>query len=327
MNEAALPISFFGKIPTRGDFVKASDSHHLMFLLDRWAGNALELLAREADWKRIYDETKSMNFAFLGSRSKQVIAGHYLPSHDSSQRRFPFLSATRMEVPVPMDFIGRSPLVLSRLWASLFRMSRDMVDTADPSDPLRAMSDARLSLNLAPAAYDASFFDFLDMQMIGSLQDILRQTGHGQIVLKWVLPALGLLLQPALTGAAVYIEKGLSLPLPRDPLYRPLVAAFWLDLVAGFVGRSDYELAVLIKEEDVPRLVLGFNGADGNTLHSVLDARAGRERLIRLDDAEWVDEQLRADNALRKLASYLESDELSLYSARQVFRETFLGAC
>ena len=44
------------------------------------------------------------------------------------------------------------------------------------------------------------------------------------------------------------------------------------------------------------------------------------------DDAEWVEDQLSGDYALNKLASYLDRGDLSLRSARQVFRETFLGA-
>ncbi len=326
MSEVTVPVSFFGKLPSRGDFVKTSDSHQLMILLDRWAGQGLELLSKDAAWKQIYDDAPALNFAFLGSRSKLAIAGHLLPSGDASQRRFPFLSATRLEVSPPLDFIARSPLAFSRLWATLGRMSSEAVKAQDASESLRKMMEARLLLNAVPSAYDAPFFDFLDMQTMGSLQDILRESGHGQVVLKWALPALGLLLQPALTGAAVHIEKGLSLPLAKDPLYRPLVAAFWLDLVAGFVGRTDFELAVLMGDGAAPRLIVGFNGADGNTLHSAMDLQAGREQLIRVDDAEWVEEQLQSEYGLHKLASYLERDELSLRSARQVFRETFLGA-
>jgi len=326
MNEVAVPVSFFGKLPSRGDFVKTSDSHQLMILLDRWAGQGLELLSQDAAWKQIYDDAPALNFAFLGSRSKLAIAGHFLPSGDAAQRRFPFLSATRLEVSPPLDFIARSPLAFSRLWTVLSRMSRQAVAAQDASETLRNMMETRLSLNVVPTAYDAPFFDFLDMQTLGTLQDILHESGHGQVVLKWAVPALGVLLQPALTGAVVHIEKGLSLPLPRDPLYQPLVAAFWLDLVVGFVSRADFELAVLIKEGTSPRLIIGFNGADGNTLHSALDIQAGREQLIRLDDAEWVEDQLQDDYALNKLASYLDRDELSLRSARQGFRQTFLGA-
>jgi len=326
MSESTAQVSYFGKLPSRGDFVRSQDNHQLLALLDRWTGQGLELLSQDVDWKRAYDDAPPLNFAFLGSRNRSVIAGHLLPSHDASQRRFPFLSATHLQVAPSQEFIARSPLAFSRLWSALARSSREAVAADEASATLRQLADTRLALGTGSSAYDAPYFDFLDMQVLDSLQVTLAQAGHQRFNARWTLPALGLLLQPALAGAAMPIDKGLSLPLPRDALYRPLVAAFWMDLVSGFLARADFELAVLVNENGPPRLVIGFNGADGNILHSVLDARAARGRLIEVDDAEWVEDQLSGDYALNKLASYLDRGDLSLRSARQVFRETFLGA-
>src|SRR5690606_25973473 len=117
--EGAPPGSYFGKLPSRGDFVRTPDSHQLMMLLDRWAAQGLELLAGDPGWKQSYDQAPALHFAFVGSRSRLAIGGHYLPSRDSSQRRFPFLVATRSEVAQPLDFIGSSPLAMSRLWPRL----------------------------------------------------------------------------------------------------------------------------------------------------------------------------------------------------------------
>lgn len=327
--ETALPVSYFGKLPSRGDFVRTPDSHPLMVMLDRWAGQGLELLARDPGWKQLYDDAPAMHFAFLGSRSRLAIGGHFLPSRDSSQRRFPFLAATRIEVAQPLAFIGRSPMALSRLWASLARHSAQAVAADDASGPLRALAESRASINPDPQLYEAPFNDFVELQDIGSLQDLLRQSGHPELRLRWLLPALGLLLQPVVAGGSAQIDKALALPLPRDVLYRPLVAAFWLDLVAGFLTRVDVELALLVIEgsamESRPRLLVAFNGADGRTLQAALDPQLAREQIIRVDDAEWVDDQIAGDYALNKLVSYLDRDDLSLRAARAIFNETFLG--
>lgn len=326
MSEVAIPVGYFGKLPSRGDFVRTPDNHQLMNLLDRWAGDGLELLSQDIAWKQSYEAAQPMHFAFLGPRSRLVIAGHMLPSRDASERRFPFIAATHLQVQPSTDFVARSPLAFSRLWTALTRMTRAAVAAEDAGGPLRDIVDTRFSLNPAPGAYDASFQDFLDMQVLDSLEDALAEAGHGRVVLKWALPALGLLLQPALSGAKMPIDKGLSLPLPRDPLYRPLAAGFWLDLVSGFLARADVELALLINEGERPRLMIGFNGADGRILHSAIDPRVAAERLINVDNAEWVEDQLQGDYGLNKLASYLDRGDLSLRAARQVFRETFLGA-
>lgn len=333
------PPSYFGKLPSRGDFVRSAENHQLMALLDRWAGHGLELLADDPDWKRLYDDAPPLHFAFLGSRSRVAIGGHYLPSRDSSQRRFPFLAAARFEVARPLAFIGRSPLALSRLWSSLARNARQAVDADDATGPLLALAAAQVAISPDPQVYDAPFDDFIDLQDIASLQGLLRQAGHPGLRLRWLLPALGLLLQPVITGGAARIDKGLALPLPRDPLYRPLVAAFWLDLVAGFIARADFELAVLLSDGVTgaggvagavggygPQLLVGFNGADGHTLQAALDPRAAGERLIRVDDAEWVEDHIGGDYALNRLVSYIDRDELTLRAARKAFNETFLGA-
>ena len=345
--DTSLPISYFGKLPSRGDFVRTPENQQLMVLLDRWAGQGVELLAQDPDWKQLYDRSAPLHFAFLGSRSKLAIGGHFLPSRDASERRFPFLSATRFEVAHPLGFVGRSPLALSRLWAHLARVGKQALAAQDAGDVLRELADGRIVVNPDPASYEASFTDFLDMQDMASLQDLLRQSGHAQLQLKWLLPALGLLLQPVLTGGASQIDKALALPLPRDGLYRPLVAAFWLDLVSGFIGRADVELAILIRDgvrapeggsagdgsrpaetarwDALPQLIIGFNGADGRTLHAALDPRVASEQIIRVDDADWVEDHVGADYALNKLVSYLQRDDLSLRIARKAFTETFLG--
>lgn len=324
--EVSVAVSYFGKVPSRGDFVRTADNHQLMGLLDRWAGNSIELLSKSPDWKRLYDEAPDVHYGFMGSRSKLVVCGHFLPSRDASQRRFPLLSAIRVDVANPLGFIARSPLALSRVWTGLSRKAHDAVDAEDASLPLQALAEVRYDLSTDPSAYTAPFDDFLEMQTVGSLQRILRESGHDAVVMRRLLPALGLLLQPVLSGNGVNIDKGLELPLPKDPLYRPLVGAFWLDLVAGFISRGDFELAVLVRDEAAPRMIVGFNGADHQTLRAALDPQFAAEHLIRVHDAEWVDEQLPNDYGLNKLASYVDRDELSLKAARRIFGETFLGA-
>ena len=318
----------FGKLPGRGDFVRTPDQHALMLTLDRWAGGSIELLARNPDWKRLYDTALPMHFAFLGSRSRHGIGGHFVTSRDASHRRFPFLAATRFQTSAPLAFIGRSPLALSRLWSALGRFAREAVAADDPGDALRSLGDLRIAVSSDPQDYDAPFSDFADLQGMGALQRLLRETGHPRLRLDQVLPALGLLMQPLIVGGPGRIDKALALPLPRDTLYRPLVAAYWLDLIGGFLGRAEFELVLLLQEGDqsvAPRLLVGFNGADPRTLHAALDPQVAEDQIIRVADADWVQDELDGDYALNRLASFLGHDDLPLRLARGYFNETFLG--
>ena len=325
--ELRLPVGCFGKLPGRGDFVGGEESHQLMHVLDRWSGHALELMTRNPAWRELYDQAPPLHFAFLGSGNRVAVAGHFLPSRDASGRRFPFLLACRMEVARPLGFIGRSPLALSRPWSLMAALGREAAQDAAPA--LRRIAATRIAIDPGARAWDAAFNDFLELQDVAALEALLEGPGGSRPCLRQVLPALGLLLQPV-AAAGGGVDKGLSLPLPVDPLYRPLVAAFWLDLVSGFLARADFELVLLQPADDTsgarrPRLLLGFNGADARTLQAALDPAAAAGHFIAIDDAAWVDGQLSADYALHGLASHLDHGDLALGTARAAFNRSFLG--
>ncbi len=324
--ELTLGISYFGKLPNRGDFLKnPANNHQLIASIDRWAGQALELLSRDVAWKQLYDLGRPLNFAIMGSRNRQVVAGHLLPSTDESGRRFPFAAAVSMEVPQPLAFISRSPLAFARLWARLERGARQAHDAADPLTPLAELAENRANVNVLYESLNPAFQDFLEMQTLESMQRLLADAGK-PVSVRRILFALGILLQPVMSAGSAGMGKGLVLPLPSDPMYRNLVACLWLDLLAGFLGRADFELLVLMRHAGPAMLAVGFKGLKGSNLQAMFDPHTLESDYIDLYDPEWVDEHIHGDPGVRKLATYTENDGLSLRTARDTFRETFLGA-
>lgn len=324
--ELALNISYFGKLPGRGDFLKApAGNPQLMATLDRWAGQSLEQLSQDVAWKQLYDMGHPLNFALLGSRSRVAIAGHLLPSADASGRRFPFMAAVSMEVPQPLAFFSRSPLAFTRVWARLERESQVARSADDPAPVLGALVDNRANVNVLYETLNPAFQDFLEMHSLASLGNILA--GHPQPVsMRRILLGLGILLQPVMSSGASRIGKGLLLPLPADPLYRNLISTLWVDLIAGFLGRADFELLLLQRHGPQPVLAVGFNGIQGRGLQAMFDPRVAEQDFIALYDPAWVEDHTHEDPTLRKLSTYAEQDDLSLRTARNTFRETFLGA-
>ncbi|MEA5669422.1 type VI secretion system-associated protein TagF [Stenotrophomonas sp. ATCM1_4] len=318
-------VSYFGKVPSRGDFVRTADNHQLLGWLDRWAGESLELLSQSPDWKQRYDAAPDIHYAFLGSRSKTVLCGHLLASRDASERRFPLLSVVRLDATDPLPFIGRSPLAMSNAWSGLARLARQAYQDDDATEALSRLGEARFSISTEVGDYNGSFQDFLEGCTVGELEQRLREAGHGDVSLKHMLPAMGMLLQPVLSGGDVNIDKALVLPLARDAVYRPLIAAFWLDMISSFVSRGDFELSVLVRNDATPTMVVGFNGADRQVLRAVLDPSDDSGFLIHLKHAEWVEEYLGSDYNLNRLGSFLDRDDLALATARKLFGETFLG--
>ena len=319
------PVGYFGKIPSRGDFVKGSDNPALIKVLDDWLAKAMELMSADARWKLSYDAVAPLHFAFIGPRRRHAIAGHIVASSDQSSRRFPFLMMSTMEVADPGAFVPDAPLVLNRLWNRLESLSNGVVTATDPSAPLQDAATYTIDLDLRTAAYDAAFEDFLDMQTVGALDGMLAQAGYEGSV-RQILLALGLLLQPVLASSSSRLEKSLLLPLPTDPMYRNLVAAFWMHLITPFLARADFELAMFITRiEQKPVFVLGFSGASAQTLQAIMDPQAGQERHITFDQLDWVEEQVDDDYAIKKLSTYLAQANLSLKSALDSLCTAFIG--
>jgi type VI secretion system protein ImpM len=322
-----VPLAYFGKLPSRGDFVRSPSQAGLIQTLDRWLSQGIELMATDARWKEVYDRQPSAHFAFLAVNSPRAIAGHLSASTDASGRRFPFVTAGAFDVGAPLEFMPHAPMVLARLWSRFEQAARSARAAEDATQVLGELAQLEVELDTAPAAYDASVRDFIELESIGSLQVLLRQAGH-PIDVRQTMLALGLLLQPVLASDGQSLSKGLSLPLPADPFYRPVVATFWLELVVPFLQRGDFEVALFLPRSEgptPPTLAISFSGGSAAHLRAILDPVAAQEAFVDPTPADWVEDQVRDDYAVKKLSSYLQQPQLSLRQAMATFREAFLG--
>ena len=166
---------------------------------------------------------------------------------------------------------------------------------------------------------------FWTFKQLGALDSMLAQAGFKGTA-RQILLALGFLLQPVMASSSSRLEKSLILPLPSDPMYRYLVASFWMHAITPFLLRADFELALFFTHiHESPTMVIGFSGASAHTLHAIMDPQAGLEQHIAFEDAHWVEEQVEADYGMKKLSSYLVQPNLSLKSALDSFHTAFIG--
>jgi type VI secretion system protein ImpM len=315
----AARIGYFGKLPSRGDFIKAGDNLALANLLDAWLAEVMNLLSEDPRWKLNYDATSPVNFAFTGTRSRRAIAGRMIASSDSSQRRYPFLAMSTFEVDAPPVFLPQSPLVLARLWEALELRTADVLSAAAPEAALRALSATPVEVDPSDSRHEQCFFDFLDQHDIRTLAAMLSQAPVRRTIL-----AIGLLLQPVRRSDAERLDKSLVLPLPMAVSQRYQVAAFWLDLIAPFLRQADFELSLFFTDQrGRPALVIGFGGAAPETLAAIIDPHSATEQQISFEYAGWVDELIAGDSKVQKLSAYLEQERLSLRSVCALFHETF----
>ncbi|WP_426162997.1 type VI secretion system-associated protein TagF [Pseudoduganella sp. R-32] len=317
MNAQSQRVAYFGKLPGCADFVRSPGDQVLVELMDQWLAAVMQRLAGNPRWRQHYDACPPLDFAFIGTRSRQVVCGRLLASRDQSERRFPFTCMAVHQVAKPRDFLPCSPLALAPAWEGLAVAAG--AATAAATRPVDGILPVALR-ELAPA--QASLDDYLAHACLDSLENSLAAQ-QGSMPVRNLLLALGLLLSP-LSEHPPVTARSLALPLPRDAVLRAPVAAFWMSLAAPLLARQDLEIAMFLAPvAGQPSLVLGLDGANPASLYSVIDPEAGQDGMVVLGDCAWAEAAAHGDAPLQRLSACLEQGQLGLPVAMQLFHETF----
>ena len=147
---SSVRLAWFGKVASRGDFVRSAQDGALTQMLDHWLTQALELLSVDPQWKQFYDRAEPTHFAFLSVRARHALAGHLVPSSDSSGRRFPFVVTGAFEVDHPTAFMGHAPIALTRLWSRLEQVARQTFESGDAAAVLQGASQQQPEIDVSP---------------------------------------------------------------------------------------------------------------------------------------------------------------------------------
>ncbi len=320
-----LPL-YFGKIPSRADFVKSDGGIKVIALLDDWIARGMELLLEEPGWKKSFDGAGMIDFLFVGSRSRYAICGQMLASRDSSARRFPFLAATLFESEDAPGFLPFSGLALYEHaihQRTLVRQAAKTTDATSATSALAALTTADLPGWPADLTYQERYADHLATTILEDMATGLSPPSEKASMRNMVL-ALGYLLQSIRTHGGRTPVKGLSLPLPHEPENMALAKCFWLDLVTTFLPGTGFELGIFVCTHfSAPRMFVTFNASAPRNFMILFDARAAQECLIDISQAAWVDDHPMQDPAITRLASYLEHGELGLHELTRTFRQCF----
>lgn len=320
------PSSFyFGKITSRGDFVKSGTGTKVIDLFDRWIAQGMEKLLENPGWKQSYDNAGAIDFLFLGTRKRHAISGSLIPSSDASNRRFPFIAATLFEIDHPLAFLPFSPLILERHLNHQRALIHHAAKAHDASDALATLDDNSFEVELAREKLEENYRHFLLNTSIAGLGNALA-IHDIDTTIRQILLGVGYLLRPLLTNPALLPQKAIAFPLPRDPARLALVKALWLDLTSIFLARVDFELSIFCCNHfGRPKLIVGFNGTTASTFQALFDEPVALEYLIDVSHSTWVDECIGLDPSVLKLSSYLEHGELSLEKMTSTFHQCFSG--
>ena len=329
--EQQSELIYFGKLPSRGDFIRNAQAGPITQVFDEWVSGAMDLLSADPRWKLIYDSHNRINFAFFDNKANHVVAGTLACSQDSSARRFPLICAVNLECEMPSGAASKSgkgvafrglPLYLAHVWAQTEHwVTLGMSDVSEST--LQAFSEATVRLDNLPENLMAVYQSFCDSMSIDTVQSLL-EVNNKRVNFRQAVMGLGLLLQPTLSNRGSSLSKGLSLPLPNDEYFVPLVSSLWMDLLYGFTAHMDAEFSLLKSCGIGSKLCVGFNGASSRALHAQFVEDAG-ECHIDIAEADWIEQYLDSDYGLKKLSVYLQHPNLSLSKLKETFNEVFLG--
>jgi type VI secretion system protein ImpM len=96
MNGTAVTVGFFGKIPSRGDFIRAGLSQDFTRAWDGWLQDVLPVSRRRfgAHWDEAWRAAPIWRFALAaGQAGPRPVLGLLLPSIDRAGRQFPLTIA------------------------------------------------------------------------------------------------------------------------------------------------------------------------------------------------------------------------------------------
>lgn len=320
----SLPL-YFGKLPSRGDFVRSSSGSALIRSLDAWMSQTMDLLAQDTRWKLIYDAAAPVHFAVIGPHTRAGLVGHLAVSQDTSGRRFPFVLAAPLNVPDPAAFIPYCPQGLVPIWMRFDTGVRRAMASDDFGSVQNELVSRSVELQREWKGFQDSYDQFAREHTLESLESMLSQPDRPFSFRRTAL-ALGLLLQPVLKHGATNPSKGIWLPLPSGPVHMAHAITLWVGLVTRFFVRTSAEIALFVtSHRGLPVLVMGFQGASPATLRTVLDADACASDNIAVGDAEWVEDWIGTGAPLRRLSNFLKDPSLSVDVAARLFLDTFIG--
>jgi type VI secretion system protein ImpM len=112
-DDPAVRVGFFGKVPARGDFVRAGLSRDATRIWDEWVQRVLP--AAEAQlgdaWTRAWSVAPVWRFSLpAGHLGPHCVLGVWLPSVDSAGRHFPLMIAAEGTIDDP-SFLERAEQV------------------------------------------------------------------------------------------------------------------------------------------------------------------------------------------------------------------------
>lgn len=326
MTPDSLPLIYFGKLPARGDFIRARHHINETNAIDQWVSQALTVEPTHVDstidtpQKRLLTDSLILNFSHVDTAANKIITGVLLPSHDSSDRHYPLIGFSLIYLDKPKSWMNYLPIKSLSLWEHTYQ-ALSMAKSQTNSDASDMLNSSMLPIDKHAST---RYYDFINTK---TLQDVSQLMGIDKAQLIQQIIATGLLFLPTFTKGFSGLNKTICWTLTSDQTSAVFMATFWHDLIHSFYQPHQLYLnTYLYRNADYYQLLLSFSKPDGHVLSNFthLDG-SPPEDWVAINDSSWTQSYIEEDMGLTRFNKILLQDDLYLYDTRQLFKKIFLA--
>lgn len=317
MAATGFPASCFGKLPSFADFVRHNAGNREMLAFDQWLQQGL--LAAKAqlrqNWEADYDAAPVQHFLFCSANTDHLLAGMLQPSHDKSERRYPFWVSWLIE---RSYFNGMSAVFMPILLASRLALARQLADDARNGLGVNNLTTSVANLTI-PATDDFAcdiryFQNHLASDTCAGFWQ--RALGNFSDPRKYLLfKNLCEILLPYRQGRLDELTLGLRFPLTNDAEFATYDVSFWIQMSLELARNSSF-IPIYFWSQPEPGkkafLFLFFRTPSAKSFVQLLRPEIASDGICELDE-EGRDKIILAEQALPSLyRSLLQRPELTL---------------
>lgn len=324
-----LPLVYFGKLPARGDFVRARAHISETNAIDEWVSQALAISEKifsensidKANGNDISNQVSCLNFSHVDTNSNEILTGVLIPSHDSSHRNYPLIGFGVLYSDKPKNWMNYLPVKSSALWHDTYEILSMAKSKTDSDDLMDYLNHSQLTIDSSASTY---YYDFINTTTLHDIA-LLMNVDKSQLIQQII--ATGLLFLPTFTKGFHGLNKVICWSLTSDQASAIYMATFWHDLIHGFYQPHQLYLnTYLYRVATGYRLLLSFSKPDGRILEQISENAAQYpEDWVVIADSDWTQGYIDEDIGLTRFNKILLQDNLYLYDTRQLFKKTFLA--
>jgi type VI secretion system ImpM family protein len=232
---------YFGKLPTRGDFVRSGSSRPSVRALDDWLQRGLHhaKTRQPRAFERAFDDALACCFFFSPREVPGALIGVMQPSRDRSGRRYPFLIA--------LDAGGRQfrarqlahvPVQMGAFFERAHTLAQRVVNGDLQADDLLDRLDAATLSNRSDTAPVRDYKRYLRQTPLKRLWEQLWVHPDGarkHLLIKKLIDVL----QPFREHLPARLSYGLQFPLGDEHPAGPYTTSFWWETCFRLLGFPD----------------------------------------------------------------------------------------